>query len=445
MRGTARALVVVLVGAFVACCEALPQGSAGRASTSAEVSRRAVDSQTADRVTDLEALRDGLASRHADPFFRVSRGEFFASVEALKARAGELDESAWLVELHKLVATIGDAHTRLAIVAGKPPCQTSIPIRFVGLADGFFVEAAPTGHLGLLGARLVAVEGVPVEDIARRMHGFMPSETDTAAREVAAVYLKYDRVLHALGVIHTPGRVTYTVVGGAGGQGDATRDDTLNAIVDQSPWGGEVAPNPSKVKLPVGRVTRKEPYWHQFLGEPRVLYCRYDHCADAPEKSVSAWTREVMAEVVATSPRAVVIDLRHNPGGNSGLLLSLVAKLREWKNEAGEEKGNTTPARGVYALIGPATFSSGVTNALNLKEFAGAVLVGEEPGQAIGSFGEVRRFTLPKSGLEVSYGSTIRDDPKNPVPILPDIAAPMTSVEFFAGRDPAMEAVISAR
>lgn len=398
-----------------------------------------LDARTIARHQDLNTLREGLIDKHADPFFHTPRRDFVAAADTLESRASDLDDDAWIVELARLTAMIGDAHTRLVLVAGKPPCQTSLPIRFVALADGLFIDAAPNDHLDLLGARVIAINNTPIDEVARRVRTFMASETDADARLVAAVFLKYDHVLHALGLLDAPGKVTLSVVGAGpapGGEAPSPttpRHATLDSIPDESPWAGAVLPDPRTSQLPIGRVSRAESYWHQYLADVRVMYCRYDRCADMPGKSVSAWAREVMTDVETHNPRAIAIDLRRNAGGNSGLLHPLIDRLRAWKRQ--------DASRRVYAIVGPMTFSSGVTNALDLRTYADAAIAGEEPGQAIGNFGEVRKLHLPRCGFDVSYATTRRDNPKSPVPVTIDVPAPMTSEAYFAGRDPAVEAV----
>ncbi len=418
-------LFLAAMGVMIGC-ESPPSAATVRAPAGE------IDQRAADRVTDVEALRDGLAKKHADPFVHVSRERFFAAAAELQTRAPRLDDAGFIVGLRQLAAMLGDAHTQVVLETGKVPCATSIPVRFVGLADGIFIDAAPEGHLDLLGAKVLGVGTVSTEEAAARIRTFSACENESNARETVPRWLKYNQVLHALEIIPSVERVTLRVDGGEGAAG--VREVTIEAVGDDARVRGRSMPDASKVSLPPGRVARPEWYWHVFIPDGQILYCRYDRCADAPGKSVASWSREVMSEVEAKQPRKVVIDLRNNSGGNSGLLLPLVSELRSW---AARDRAS----RRVYALIGPATFSSGITNALNLREFAAAVLVGEVPGQPIGSFGEVRSFTLPRSGLKVMYGSVVRDDPGHPVEITPDISAPMRSEDYFAGRDPAMEAV----
>ncbi|MBL8762853.1 MAG: hypothetical protein JNM07_01115 [Phycisphaerae bacterium] len=394
----------------------------------------APDARTADRRADIEALHDGLIERHADPFVRISRAEFQALADALRAEAETIDDLKMLLGLRRLAASIGDGHTQVVLETGKPPCETRIPVQFVALADGVFITAAPNAFADALGARVVGVGSMTMAEASERIRAIAASETETAARDTTARFLKYDQVLYGAGIIPAVGAVTLRVEGGPDAADPRPREITIESVGPSVGVPGKFAPDPARITLPLGRQSRPEWCWHQTLPEDAILYCRYDRCADAPGKTVAAWSEEVSRELASTGVRKVAVDLRHNAGGNSGLLHPLIAALRGWVEAA-------PTSRRVYALIGPATFSSGITNALDLQRFADAVLVGETPGQPIGSFGEVRSFTLPRSGLTVMYGSVVRDDPRNPIPIRPAIVAEMRAADYFAGRDPVMEAV----
>jgi C-terminal processing protease CtpA/Prc len=110
--------------------------------------------------------------------------------------------------------------------------------------------------------------------------------------------------------------------------------------------------------------------------------------------------------------------------------------------EAGRRNGRE---HGLFVLIGRRTFSSAVLNAIDLKQKAGAVLVGEPAGGEPNHYGEARSFELPYSGLSVQYSTkyfdTYRDGGET---LVPDIAAPPRFEELAAGRDPAIEAVMRA-
>ena len=99
-----------------------------------------------------------------------------------------------------------------------------------------------------------------------------------------------------------------------------------------------------------------------------------------------------------------VIDLRNNTGGNSAVLSERIPRIL----------GHPPIAGRVLVLIGPATYSSEMMNAQQLRD-AGATLVGEPTGGKPNSWGELRSFRLPRSGLQVFYSTKyfrmLADDP----------------------------------
>ena len=131
----------------------------------------------------------------------------------------------------------------------------------------------------------------------------------------------------------------------------------------------------------------------------------------------------------------LVVDLRHNGGGDSEVLRPLLAGLGrrpEWRGPR------------VVALIGNATYSSAMMNALVLRRDLGAVLVGEPTGQRPNSFGEVRSFRLPFSGLRVGCSTRrfrlVEGDPPS---LEPDVEVPTTFDDLYHGRDPVLERVLA--
>jgi C-terminal processing protease CtpA/Prc len=114
----------------------------------------------------------------------------------------------------------------------------------------------------------------------------------------------------------------------------------------------------------------------------------------------------------------VVIDLRNNGGGNSELIRPMLEGLSrrpQWKKH-------------IYVLIGPKTFSSGVMNAIELKEKLGAILLGEPTGGKPNSYGEIEPLKLPNSGITVYYTSKYFRSSKgmDGDALFPDVSVPLT-------------------
>ena len=169
------------------------------------------------------------------------------------------------------------------------------------------------------------------------------------------------------------------------------------------------------------------------------VYIRYSRCQDDPVQPFAAFTTDVLSRIDA-NPRAVtrvVIDLRTNGGGNSAVIDPLLDGLR---------KRRFTGRARLAVLVGPATFSSAMMNALTLRRNLGAQLIGEPLGEKPNSYGEVRTMTLPNSQVTIQYSTKFfrLERSGDPMTVEPDITVTQTLADFLAGRDAVLERALSA-
>ena len=126
----------------------------------------------------------------------------------------------------------------------------------------------------------------------------------------------------------------------------------------------------------------------------------------------------------------LIIDLRFNGGGDSGLLTKFIDKIVNIKkiNKYGH----------LFTFIGEKTFSSAVLNALYLKKNTKAMLVGHPSSGSPNHFGEVKQFLLPSTGLIVSYSTKyfFTIDVKSDT-LYPDKYIEYNFNDFINGIDPA--------
>ena len=174
------------------------------------------------------------------------------------------------------------------------------------------------------------------------------------------------------------------------------------------------------------------------LNDGRVLYVSIDDMADLDGLSFAHFTETIVGNLEASGLQRLIIDLRRNGGGDNYLAEPLRHELaRSRFNRPG----------GMYLLIGPATFSAAQNFANRLERECFTTFVGEPTGSApnlVGdagySVGEVTGITAMVARLRWFDGGP--DDKRRW--IAPDIAVPALYADWLAGRDPALEAAISA-
>ena len=131
-----------------------------------------------------------------------------------------------------------------------------------------------------------------------------------------------------------------------------------------------------------------------------------------------------------------ILDLRNNTGGDSSVARPLIRALAT--HERLNVKGR------IYVLIGRATFSSAMMNALEMRNRTEALLLGEPTGQKPNSFGEIISVDLEGTDLKLQvstrYFHQIADG--DPAAIFPDVEVGISAEQYFAGEDPVLEAAL---
>lgn len=143
-----------------------------------------------------------------------------------------------------------------------------------------------------------------------------------------------------------------------------------------------------------------------------------------------------------TPPKAFVVDLRFNTGGDLNLATPLVNTIAPLLNGSP-----------VFVLTGRATFSAGITHAAQWKQ-RGAALIGEPVGDGLDFWSEGGNLLLPNSQLAVHYTNGFHKYSQRDYPSLkpyyfelqvaslaPDVVVETTWDDYKAGRDPLYAAV----
>jgi len=360
---------------------------------------------------------------HPDLYAASGREAFQDEVDGLAARMEALDEPQRVLGLMRILAHVGDSHTRLESTGAIEDLR--YPFTVAVHQDEFWIEAVQEGRADLDTTRIVAVEDRPMADVVYRLARLVPADNEVALRAGVARLLGLPRALRDVGLARDLTGTRLRLRDRFGVEFDA-RVEALDAGL-LGPWTTYAErPTPPLAPRP------GEPWWWEALPDAGALYLRYDHCRDRDQPPRFAdLARALLARLDAGGFERVVVDLRRNGGGDSRVLRPLVEGLAARRAQ-------------VIALIGPGTYSSAMLNAWQLQGEAGATLVGEPTGGRPNHFGEIRVVTLPNSGLEVSCSTKrFRLVQRDPSSLEPDLLVPQTVADLLAGRDPALAAALT--
>ncbi len=377
---------------------------------------------------DIEVMFDTLPEKHKNLFFKLPEAEYRRCLVKLNERAPGLSAPEFETELRRVLADVGDAHTGISFAH-----DSLFPLHFQDFEEGIFVVAAVPGYEEYIGARLKRVEAMSVGAYRDAAEEITPHDNTSQLKMWTPVYLTIPTVLAGLGISDSVSEVTYTFARSDG----SSREVSLPAVERKD------------VSLPVSRQNTGALYRYEHLADHQAVYVQYNSCREDESYSMKDFVEDAFADVRAEDAEVMIVDLRRNSGGDSRVFHPFIQAAEEWVEGAdsgGGADGSTTGCRELYVLIGRNTFSSAVLNAIDLKQKAGAVFVGEPSGGRPNHYGEIKALELSDLGRTLTYSTKYFNTYKagDPPSLMPDIEAPHSYEAYIEGRDRALEAALNA-
>jgi hypothetical protein len=370
-----------------------------------------------------------------------------------------------IVELAKAVALSRNAHTRLYILRNRSELRR-YPIRVWWFADGLYVVRATPEYSELLGARLLRIGGRTVDQVKQTVDPLFAGNASWL-KYMSAYTMTSPDVLMGLGLIGSDGKAEIEFKNRRGEMGNRQLEPLPLRRSDQpteSWW--DLAPTRTRsdgswvsalsltaTRLPLYLQNTERQYWTKYLPQARLFYIQFNRSGDAPGfEPFAEFGKRVLADLQSATVVRIVVDMRFNTGGNLDIAkpfmehLAALAKERKMK---------------VYVITGRATFSAGIFHAMQLRQYANAVLVGEHMGDELDFWSEGGNAVTPNSRLSLHYADRFHSYSSIKHPELsqylvtssdlsitnagPDILVNMSARDYFSGRDPALEATRRAQ
>jgi hypothetical protein len=394
--------------------------------------------QVAGWRADLRLLAAELPRRHPAPFVRITAAQWDSATTSLDRRLETLSRNQALVELARLVALIGDAHTVL-----QPDPSLGLryyPLELYAFDDGVFVRRADSAHTDLVGAKVLRIGRVSADSALAAVATIVSHENDGWVRAWGPFQLMIPEMLDGLGlatdverlplVVERDGRRATVVVTPAG-----RITNHLPSPIDMSDW-----LTMRQAPAPLWEQRPDEIFWWTWLADRRTLYVCMRAVAPAPHANSNRpqWDA-VFALADSVSPARFVIDIRENLGGNGFLNRYPVQQILR------------RPALDrpdlLFVIIGRRTFSAGQQFTNQLEWWTQATLVGEPTGQRPTQYGDHEPLALPHSRLTVQISTVFHQAP-NPFDtralVPPALYTPLTAGDYRRGVDPALAAILAA-
>ncbi len=380
---------------------------------------------------DLRALVDALKAIHPKLFYKGNEAEVNGLIAAMDARLDTLSDDQVKAGLLRIAAQF-DGHTR--IYFGQAAMAWHLyGLRLYAFSDGLRVIGARPPYEDLLGAKLARIGDVAGDVAMERLRPYVEHDNESWFRFLAPTYLMIPELLAAEGLIIDVKRPNLVF----------ERADGTTVTIQPEPIG--IAAYRAWMPLfalparsePLWLSRKNENFWMTCLEECRTLYIQYNAVQPASgSESLSAFAGRARDLVRSKAIPRVVVDLRHNGGGDNTTYWPLLTFLQsEEVNQAGR----------LYVITGRNTFSAAANFAAELERSTRATFVGEPMGGSPNLYGDTRTASLPNSKIEVwvsarYWQKSAPDDARESIE--PARPALLSSADWFAGRDPALTAAL---
>jgi hypothetical protein len=306
-----------------------------------------------------------------------------------------------------------------------------LPLDVWLFSDGLWIVAADSGLGRLVGQRIVSVGGVPVAEALRRLEPYISRDNPMGIAVLGTFYLTIPSFTDAVDLGGKDGAISYEL---------ETREGQRHITRLEAPATGFRAPS---FKLPAIAGSTllwmrhpDVPQWLAVLPEQHAVYVQYNQVQDGPMLSVAQFADSLSRVLATTGAQHLIVDLRRNNGGNNELNRPLVRALIAF---------DVVPGHRLWILTARTTFSAAQNFLNNVERWTNATIVGEPSGSKPNFAGEDTELLLPYSGLRGSISTRWWQD-AGPLDrrqwIAPNWSIPVRSSDYFANRDPVLDAVL---
>lgn len=393
-------------------------------------------------------------------FSPAMRAEAERRLKSMAISNTVLDRGHFRVALLQITALADNGHTSLG--SKKPSRAILLPIRFTDLSDGLYVMRVRPENADLLGARIVKIDGQPVEDVLTKLETLRGGKADWR-RNYALFVLNSSEMLYGVGVAPAVDRSTWTFLTRDGKMVEraleGSQPDYNSPTPDLQRW---LSPEPIKgdkeqwsafapagLKLP---VTMREPdktFRRMRMRDRCTMLIQLKSNEDENGESISEFLKATEADLTADKPCSIILDDRLNGGGDYTNTAGFAGRLHDMVRPGGH----------IFILTGTDTFSAGITTVVFVKQAATGgqvVLFGQPVGDRLTFWAEGNRGCLPNAPFCFHYATGLHDYahpctdwdtcfwlnwiyPARTDSLEPDERITMSFADYLAGRDPAFD------
>lgn len=393
---------------------------------------------------DLRYLQETVHKDYAFLFKKTTQLAFDEAVNNLYAEIPALAEHEIIVGLARIVSLFQYGHTSIYLSGNNSssPIQFhQMPYQLYHFNNGVFVQGVHKDYPEALGAKLLKVEGIPLEKAIEAVKPAFPVENEQFYKAYGLAYLAIPEILHAQGVTSTLKKSVTLTLEKAGKQFDvkfSAQDEKIpreyGYIQEEGNWLDARENN----EVPLYLRNIQKIYEYEYLPEQKTVYVRHSQIQDEKEEAIPEFYDRVFKFIDENDVERLILDVRLNGGGNNYKNKPVITGIIE------NQKINQTGK--LFVIIGRRTYSACQNLVNELSNYTNAIFVGEPTGENINFYGDNRLVTLPNSSIPVRLSfAWWQDKPQweNGPWTAPHLAVDLSFEDYRTNKDPVLDAALS--
>jgi len=348
--------------------------------------------------SDIRYLRELVLENEAD-FTPVQQEEFTRIIDNVENIATVNDLT--LVTL-KALAAFDNAHTTVLT-----PKMYRLPVRFHWTSDALIIVKTRAEFSHLLGHRVLYLGDKSPEEMLSRMSMLVGGGTSNWQRYRSEYFYSAPSALMMLGGTVDDQVVQVNTIGPNGNKevillkasGEPMSGDPfwdfLDAFPDNTSFDTEgwISLLHKDQHLPLYLQESEKLHLLREIPKFNAIYLRMNASFSDKFDTVSDLESRMLNKISQSQAKNIIVDFRHNRGGDYTKVLPLVRALSEVVENDGQ----------IYLIVGPNTFSAGIIASSQFKRYIPdqLVVVGSEIGDKLRFKAEGFYPTLPHSKIQL--------------------------------------------
>jgi len=386
-------------------------------------------------LEDLSALDHFIRNRHVNPFYHNGEEGYLA----LFYQAQDYIQNAATLNRHiingfidQLVAYTGDGHS---YVVGRVSRYGDYPFFIEYFGEDMHIISIDERNKHLLGAKIVAFDNITVNEAKKLIRPFSPFVNTSSIKRESIYLYRHPGLLFAAGISESAEQVELNLELTNGKRITHTFHNNTNEDIK---W-ASLKENKG-VNIPLHRQKMKKRQWLKYLPDSKSIYFHYGLVVEQEKGDISNLGQELTKAIDKHQAERLVIDIRHNPGGDSYYNAALINNISNLKsiNQRGK----------LFVLTSRNTFSAAINFAGNLEMRTKAIFVGEKVGDTStfpGESGPQASFKLPNSSIVANlsfseWNATFDYDQRDAIGL--DVPVVTSFKDFITGQDPVLQAAL---